>query len=164
MQTQVPEAIQSFSQSVYFPYALEIINVIRQTPAFQHALAYLSAFEEPEPDKIEYVAKTLIGTWITNGASKISVRELLDKARQISPCYVRSFAQDWQLDPEVSEILNNIENLTYNLAKGFFHWEYLSGLQRGTPPYSIDSDDFRRLQERIKRQKPTSFEELENLL
>jgi hypothetical protein len=57
-----------------------------------------------------------------------------------------------------------IPDFTYGLAKGFLHWEYLKGLEQGTPPYSINSEDFRRLQKRIKRQNPETFDELESLL
>ena len=57
-----------------------------------------------------------------------------------------------------------IENFTYNLTKGFFHWEYGGGLDEGTLPYSIETDKFERFQKLIKRNKPTSFEDLEAFL
>ena len=79
-------------------------------------------------------------------------------------CQAGSLQPDLDLDPDVKEILKNIEDFEYNLAKGFLHWDYANGLQSGTPPYSLETDAFCRLQERIKDRRPTTFEELENLL
>jgi hypothetical protein len=62
--------------------------------------------------------------------------------------------------------LQYLQNKNRGGASGqkFLHWEYLSGLQQGTPPFSIETDEFQRLQERIKQQRPTTFEALEILL
>jgi hypothetical protein len=164
LQSCIPTKIKLFSQVFHFPYNSNILKVINLEPNFKQAIEYLSAFEHPALDKIEYVAKSLVGAWATSGKNRVAVLEVLRKAQQMTPNYVRSFRQDLQLDPEVEEILNRIEDFTYTLTKGFLHWEYAGGLQEGTPGCSIETDDFRRLQERIKERRPTSFEELENLL
>jgi hypothetical protein len=164
LQDNLPRTIQAFTQVIHFPYIPDIPKAAQHLPDFRAALIYLSAFDNPDPDKIEYVAKAVMGAWVTKAESQTSVKELLTKAQQVSPCYIRSFKQDLQLDAEVVKILAEIENFTYNLAKGFFHWQYLGGLQEGTPPFSIETEDFQRLQDRIKRQRPTTFEALEMLL
>ena len=160
----LPALIQSFSQVLHFPYDADILTVVNQVPAFKDAIVWLSAFDQPEPDKIEYVVKALIGVWVTSNVKDIAGEELLHMAQKQSPQLIRSFETDYQLDPEVEKILSDIENLTYNLAKGFLHWNYADGLSSGTPPYSIDTEAFDRLQERIKTHNPTTFEELEPLL
>ncbi len=164
LQARTPQSIQAFSQVLHFSFSPDLLKTIGQTSGFYEAIAYLSAFDQPDPDKIEYVAKTLMGAWITSNQSRISVIDLLTQAQQVSPCYIRSFSQNYQLDSEVIKIFDAIPDFTYNLAKGFLHWEYLKGLEQGTPPYSINSADFCRLQKRIKRQKPKTFDELESLL
>lgn len=164
LKASIPSVVQTFSQVLHFPYSPDILTVVAQVPDFHAALAYLSAFETPAPDKIDFVAKALIGAWITSSAANPSGHDLLTQAQSQSPQYIRSFQPDLDLDPEVKEILKNIEDFEYNLAKGFLHWDYANGLQSGTPPYSIETDPFRRLQERIKDLRPATFEELENLL
>lgn len=163
LQGCIPSAIQAFSQVFHFPYAPDLVKVIFQQSAFLQALEYLCAFEQPDPDKVECVAKVLAGAWVTSGKSKIAVLEVLTTAQQSSPSYIRCFGQGWQLHPEVEEIFSQIEGFTYKLAKGFLHWEY-EGILEGTPPYSIETDAFNNLQARIRQIKPTSFEQLEVLL
>lgn len=158
----IPSEIQEFSHVLHFPYASDSFTMVEQIPDFKDALADLSAFDNPSPDKIDYVAKTLMGVWITCQSS--SGRDLLTIAQQQSPQYIRSFRSDLALDVEVAQILGNIPDFSYSLSKGFLHWNYANGLMSGTPPYSIDKDSFRRLQERIKGHKPQTFEELEILL
>ena len=165
LRNEIPPSLKAFSQVLHFPYDPSIMTLIKQMPDFWECLAYLSAFEIPEPDKIEYVAKALLGAWITNECSQVSALDLLTEAQQQTPQFIRSFVAEFELDAEVQQILSNIEDFTYNLAKGFLHWNYANGLQSGTLPYSIDTADFRRLQERIKSHKPKDFEnELEDLL
>ena len=160
----IPPSIKSFSHVLHFPYDPNILTVIGQIPDFKQTLIYLSAFDQPEPDKIDYAVKALIGAWITCEASSILGLELLNIAQRQSPQYIRSFRTDLTLDVEVKKILDNIPDFSYSFSKGFLHWEYAHGLDSGTPPYSIETDAFGRLQERIKQQKPQTFEELETLL
>lgn len=160
----MPPDIQAFSQVVYFPYKSSIVDLAAQVSEFYSALVYLSAFETPEPDKIEFVAQALLGAWLTISSNPISGHDLLTQAQSQTPHYIRSFQLDFALDQDVEKILSSIEDFKYNLAKGFLHWDYADGLQTGTPPFSIDTEEFRRLQERIKDCRPATFEELEKLL
>lgn len=160
----IPSDIQPFSRVVYFPYAPDILTLVNQLPGFKDALTYLSAFEHPAPDKLDYVAKALLGAWVTSNFTNVSGKELLLKAQRQTPQYIRSFETSFDIAPQLAKILDNIEDLDYNLAKGFLHWDYADGLQCGIQPYSIDTEAFRRLQERIIHHNPRTFEELEPLL
>lgn len=160
----IPSDIQSFSRVSYFPYAPDTMALVDQLPGFKHALTYLSAFENPEPDKLDYVAKALIGAWVTSNFTNVSGKELLLTAQRQTPQYIRSFETTFEIDPQLEKILSSIEDLRYNLAKGFLHWDYADGLQYGVQPYSIETEPFRRLQERIIHHNPRTFEELEPLL
>jgi hypothetical protein len=158
---KIPNNIKSYSQVLYFPPEPNLIKIIPQEPAFREAIEYLSAFDKPAPDKIECVVMVLLGAWLCSNKSGVSLIDVLKKAQESNPSYIRSFNQELQLDPQVENILSNIDNFSYNLTKGFLHWSYRDGLEEGTLHYSIDDDRFRRFQELIKKNNPTSFEQLE---
>lgn len=68
------------------------------------------------------------------------------------------------LDPQVAEILSNITNFSYNTARGFLHWDYGDGILTGTVSYSIDSEQFDKIQRLIKNSNPTTFAEIQDFL
>lgn len=160
----MPATLKPFSQVLHFPYHPSLLQVIEANQSFREAIIYLSAFQDPELDKIECVATVLLGAWVASHQSSVSVLEILQKAQQSTPSYIRSFQQNLQLDPEVAKIIGAIENFTYSLTKGFLHWQFQDGLFEGTLPYSIETEQFRRFQDLIKRQQPITFEELESFL
>ena len=161
---KLPTNINAYSQVIHFPYQPTIIKLIAQKPDLCEAIKYLCAFSEPDPDKIECVATVLLGAWVSIDKSGISIKDILENAQKSQPSYIRSFSQEMEIDSEVENILNEIDNFTYNLIKGFLHWEYADGLDEGTLPYSIESDKFKKFQEMIKQKKPTSFEDIEAFL
>jgi hypothetical protein len=164
LEENLPTEISAYSQVIHFPYQSDIVKVLAHQPTFRNAIKYLCAFENPEPDKIECVATVLLGAWVSSDKSGISVKDILEKAQKCQPSYIRSFSQQLQLDPTVENILNEIPNFSYNLTKGFLHWEYGNGLEQGTLPYSIDSKKFNRFEAIVKKNQPTSFEEIEPFL
>lgn len=165
LSASLPPTISSYSQVCYFPYTPHLLRVIAQTPDFREALAELSAFINPDEDKIECVATVLLGAWVSSGKASISLMELLQKAQQCQSSFIRSFSRsEAELDVEVAKILGEIPNFTYTLSKGFFHWEFKSGLDQGTLRYSCETEEFQRFQELIRQQSPTSFEEIEGFL
>ena len=160
----IPPEIEEYSQVLHFSYAPNLVQVVLAHPDFRSAIEYLCAFEHPERDKIECVVIVLLGAWTSSGKSGISAMDILTKAQESTPSFIRSFSREWSLDPEVETILASIEGFSYNLAKGFLHWKYLDGLDQGTLPYSIDTEAFGKFQTLIKRDVPTSFEALEGFL
>ncbi len=159
-----PTAIQAFSQVVYFPHRATLTQVIDALPEFAEAIRYLCAFENPAPDKVECVAKVLLGVWAADTKSDLSVIDILTKAQDSSPSFIRSFDNTLLLDSEVAGILSNIANFSYNLSKGFLHWQYGNSIDQGTIPNRIGHPSFHRFQQRIKASRPKTFEELEILL
>lgn len=130
LDNSLPERINDYSQVVHFPYRSNIAKLITQQPDLYEAIKYLCAFSEPDPDKIECVATVLLGAWTSIDKSGASVKDILETAQKCQPSYIRSFAQQMQIDIEVANILKEIENFTYNLTKGFLHWEYGNGIDR----------------------------------
>ncbi|KPQ33496.1 MAG: hypothetical protein HLUCCA11_18390 [Phormidesmis priestleyi Ana] len=160
----IPAAIQAFSKVAYFPHRRTLMQVIHAVPEFYEAIKYLCAFEDPAPDKIECVAQVLLGSWSSCSKSGLSVIDILTKAQNSSPSFIRSFDGTLLLDSEVASILSNIANFQFNLSKGFLHWQYGHNIDQGTIPYCISHPNFRRFQERIKASNPKTFEEFEILL
>ena len=162
----LPEEIRAFSQVLYFPYQYTLTQVIQQYAAFYQAIEYISAFEKPDLDKVECVATVLLGAWVSSEKFNVPVINILRKAQEIIPSYIRSFRfrEDLKLDTEVEEILSLIQDFTYKLTKGFLHWQFQNGLVEGTFQYSIDTERFSRFEKLIKKYRPTTFEDLEEFL
>lgn len=164
LESSIPPAIKEYSQVIHFHYDAELVKLIAKEPKFRQAIEYLCAFDNPPPDKIECVATVLLGAWASSPKSQISVMEILKKAQESTPSFIRSFSQELQLDSEINEILCKIPNFKYNLTKGFLHWEFKDGLEEGTLSYSLETDRFRQFQKLVKKNNPTCFEELEGFL
>ena len=162
--TTCPPQIQAFSQVMHFPSSENLMEVVYAVPGFYEAVKYLCAFEDPPPDKIECVAKVLLGVWAADAKSDVSILDILTKAQDSSPSFIRSFDDTLLLDSEVARILSNITGLSYSLSKGFLHWQYGHNIDQGTIPYRIGHPSFDRFQNRIKASKPTTFEAFEVLL
>ncbi len=164
LESTIPPAIKKYSQVIHFPYEAELVKLIAKEPNLRQAIEYLCAFNNPAPDKIECVATVLLGAWVSSAKSQVSVMEILKKAQESTPSFIRSFSQELQLDPEIDEILGKIPDFKYNLTKGFLHWEFKDGLEEGTLSYSLETDRFRQFQKLVKKNNPTCFEELEGFL
>ncbi|MFB2838249.1 hypothetical protein [Floridanema evergladense] len=164
LKRNLPSEIKLYSQVIYFSYQPNFIKFVKKNSDFREAIVYLSAFENPDPDKMESVATVLLGAWVSSNKNCVSLIDILKKAQGCTPSYIRSFALEYQLDPELENILNQVPNFSYNLTKGFLHWSYGDGLDEGTLPYSIESDQFQRFKDLIKRNRPTTFDQLEAYL
>lgn len=164
LDNKMPEDIKSYSQVKHFHYDSSLIKVINQEPEFKKAVEYLCCFDNPEQDKIDCVASVLLGAWCSSDRSNVSVLNVLEKAQNCNPSYVRSFTGDKEMDSDVKEILDRIEFFTYRFSKGFLHWEYKSGLDEGTLPYSCVTERFTKFQNLVREKRPRSFDELESFL
>jgi hypothetical protein len=164
LEEKIPANIKDYSQIAHFHYAPSINAVLDREPHFQQVVQYLCAVENATKDKLETVSAVLLGAWVASGKSGISVMEILEKAQQHSPSYIRIFGPEPELNPQLKDVLDNIPNFQYKVSKGFLHWEFGGGIDKGTFTYSCETLDFRRFEERIKVYQPTSFDELENLL
>jgi hypothetical protein len=160
----LPNSLREFSQVQYFPSGLGLERLLNQDPAFRAAIVYLCSVEQPGLDKLDCVVKVLLGAWISGASSNPTVRELLEAAQACTPSFIRSFQEIEVTDQEFFTLLDKIPNFSYNFAKGFFHWQHANGLDEGDFPCRIDTEQFRRFRERVKQLKPSTFEELENLL
>lgn len=161
----MPENIKSYSQVIYFCKETSFDRIFKKHDDFRNAIKYLCALDNPEPDKLECVAKVLVGAWVTSDKSKVSVMEIITEAQQLSPTsYIRSLDLQLKLDSEVENILKNIEGFTYKISNGYLEWEFEEGLNEGTLSYSINSQQFTNFQEKLKQKQPIYFDDLEVFL
>lgn len=159
----IPADIKEFTDVLYFPYVLNINELLGKVPFFKEAINYLSAFEEPEPDKVECVITVLLGAWDSIDKSEVSLKCVLEKAKQCSPSYIRSLNINVEINPNFKNIMEKIPDFSYTISKGFFHWEH-AGVDSGTIPYDIETENFDKLQNRIIQEQPSCFDELEAFL
>lgn len=160
----MPNNIKNYSEVLYFCYDNSLPKVIDKELDFKRSLKYLCAFDNPEPDKVECVASVLLGVWTASDKSTVSVIDILRKAQEFIPSYIRSFQAGLDLDPEVKRILSNIDSFTYTISRGFLCWQFQDGLEEGILSYSLETERFQKFQQLIKKNQPTSFEELEVFL
>lgn len=163
---KMPMDIQAYSSVIFFPYQKTINELLTVNNQLREAISYLTAFENPTQDKIECVATVLIGAWVSSDTSQTTVCGVLEKAQNCQPSFIRSFKSDdsFALEPKVISILQSINGFTYSISRGFFHWEYPVLGMDGTYPFSLESEEFQKLQNLILQISPTTFEDLENLL
>jgi len=168
LQDLIPSDLTDCTCVVFFPFRSTIDEFLQTHADFRQAIIYLTAFENPSRDKIECVAKVLLGAWVASNTKYIAVMDVLTSAQQCQPSFIRSFLPDHEIsiDPEVSAILEQIVGFHFSLSRGFLHWEYTDDgwSTDGTFPHSYESDEFQRLQSRIKQVAPSTFEDLEALL
>lgn len=165
----LPNDLRSYSSVIFFPYRPTLNALLQISNDLKNAIAYLTAFESPTPDKMECVASILLGAWVSSGTSQTTVLEILQKARNCQPSFIRSLSLDksFSLASKVVFILQGIDGFIYELSKGFFHWQYQVGTvvyMDGTYPFSLDSEEFQKFQNLIIQLEPNTFDELENLL
>ncbi len=160
----IPNDIKNYSKVLYFCYDNSLPRIIDKEPDFRRSIEYLCAFDNPDPDKLECVASVLLGAWRASDKSIASVIDILRKAQEFIPSYIRSFQTGLDLDPEVKKILNNVDSFTYKISRGFLCWKFQDGLEEGILSYSIETERFQKFQELIKKNRPTCFEELEVFL
>ncbi len=162
---EMPEDIKLYSQVIHFCHDSSLMKVLDQEPEFKKAVEYLCCSDNPERDKIECAATVLLGAWCSSDRSNASVLEVLTKAHDCNPSFIRPpLNVAFDLGAETKEILDSIQDFTYNFSKGFLHWEFKNGLGRGTLPYSCDTAKFANFQKLVRRDRPKSFEELESFL
>jgi hypothetical protein len=161
---KMPANIKTYSQVDHFCYDSSLMKVLDQETEFKKAVEYLCCSDSPDRDKIECVATVLLGAWCSSDRTNVSVLDILEKAQDCNPSYVRSFTEKNEVDSDVKEILDSIEFFTYRFSKGFLHWEYRGGLDKGTLPYSCVTERFAKFEKLVKERKPLSFDELESFL
>ncbi len=114
-------------------------------------------------DKLEALAKLILGHWVDKKTTLSSVNELLSSLEKAFPNYLAKSNVTENLLPEVEDIFSRITNFSFKIEKGYFSWRY-HNFDSGTIPYSVDSNEFIAFQQEITSKRPRQFDELEGIL
>lgn len=158
----IPAEITDFSDVVFFPNVETINHLLLTHKEFKDWMQAICF--SGEPDKLEALAKIILGHWCDKKTTVCSVKALLFELRKHFPNYLAKIDRMMELLPEVVTILLKIPNFSYAIDKGYFNWDYSNGLDSGALLYPIDSKEFSYFQQAIITQKPSQFSELESLL
>lgn len=154
----------------WFPWADNVNVLCNLWPAAMESVAWLSKHKNPNFQEVSDVLKLLLGVWVSQSGNVV-VADLIEEARKLSPALIRPLVPDeialQALTEEFKNALAEIENFSYSIVKGFFCWEFSftnGSVQRGIFGQDCLSESFRKFQDRIVRQRPVTFEEIEEEL
>ena len=111
--SKIPASIKKYSNVVFFDYDENFIKTIEKNEKFKQFIYYLSAFEQPEPDKLETIAQTLIGAWCIEENQDISIEDFIRKVQKQRYSFIRSFEKILDIKQEVKDIFNQIPDFKY---------------------------------------------------
>lgn len=163
--TPPPLSIASFSSVMHFPYEDAIHRLISDHQELRDDFGFLAIHENFSTVDCEQVAQALIGAWIINGRSGDLV-SIIDRARRVSPTVIRPFRTDAEamesLRPQTKTILDNINDFTYSIVRGFLVWSAYG--TSGRLPYDCFDNRFINFQQLLCERSPQTFDEIEGWL
>lgn len=167
LESSVPDELSGAVAVRWFPW-VENTNVLcKLWPEEIEAVAWLSKHETPNFQEVSDVLKILLGVWVSQNGNVV-VADLIEEARKLSPTLIRPLVPYetalQALTEEFKNALAEIDNFSYSIVKGFFCWEFWfpnGSVERGVFAQDCLSASFERFQDRIVRQRPVTFEEIE---
>lgn len=162
LKKKIPTHISDFSDVVFFPNAETVNQLILSHDEFRQSIA--SICFSTDTDKIEALAKIILGHWSDKKTTVFSVTALFLELQHHFPNYLADVRVIMKLLPGVKSILSMIPHFEYVIENGYFSWNYGNGLDSGTLLYPVNSKEFNDFQQQIMTQQPTQFSELESIL
>lgn len=160
LKKNIPNSIASFSDAIFFPATGTVNQLILTHKEFKGLLEQICLSKES--DKLEALAIIMLGHWESHKTTMVSVAELFSSLQRIFPNYLAK-TTTIELLPEVVNIFAGIIHFDYKIEKGYFNWSY-GGLDFGSLPYPVDSNDFIEFQRKVIAEHPNQFSELEGIL
>jgi hypothetical protein len=159
---KLPNAIHEFAKVLFFPEAETLNQLILQHPVFKQTIENICFSRDS--DKLQALATVILGHWSNRKTTVYSAKELLSELQETFPNYLAVTSEMADLLPEVKEIFANIKNFSYFIENGYLSWKYASGLDSGTIPYPVNSEEFLSFQRAVIAKHPRQFSELEGIL
>ncbi len=160
LQQKTPDNIAGFTDIIFFPEVDTINHLILIDDAFKTLIGQICFSNDI--DKLEALAKLILGHWIDKKTTLSSVNEFLSSLEKTFPNYLARSNVAENLLPEVERIFSTITHFSFKIEKGYFSWQY-HDYDSGTIPYSVDSKEFVALQQKITSKCPKQFDELEGI-
>jgi hypothetical protein len=162
LKEKIPAHISDFSNVIFFPNSETVNQLILSHDEFRQSIANICF--STDTDKIEALAKIILGHWSDKKTTVFSVTALFFELQHHFPNYLADVGVIIELLPDAKIILSMIPYFEYVIENGYFSWDYCNGLDSGTLPYLLNSKEFNDFQQQIMTQQPTQFSELESLL
>lgn len=148
----------------YFPEPRNIEDLIKNFEDFHFYLKEISAKRNPSLMDLDYLAKNILGEWIELSQKSrkfIELETLIRKSKRPSTPIKSKWihSKEWL---QAEKILNKIPNLTFFVDNGIFEYMY-GDHDEGFFPAEPGSKELIRFLNRVKKNKPTTFNELEEL-
>jgi len=155
----LPASLQKRAKVEHFPASPTVNQLIFKNKALRKWLRSLARKAHAPQDDLEVAFKALLSAWIhLDGASNLY--DLVTVARKQSPQVIRAFpVKKVSAPPRFVQALAGIPDLTYDLDRGFFSWNYAKKGMSGILPEDCDSEEFKRFVERVVKTPPTTFED-----
>lgn len=146
-----------------FPY-IGIPLLVQTHKPFRDALIKLSpfAYNNAENDKLLSLATFLCGYWLM-ADNEISINDLAVGMEAGTGAFCRPMKGNRRIPSDVRRLLSTIPNFEWTLHKGFLFWSY-GRADSGRYPHHCWTQEFDRLLWRIRRNRPTSFDDIESEL
>ncbi|NOQ14916.1 MAG: hypothetical protein GQ583_10640 [Methyloprofundus sp.] len=161
LQKKVPQNIADFADIIFFPEVDTINHLLLIHDEFKVLISHICFSNDI--DKLEALAKLILGHWVDKKTTLTSVNGLLSTLENVFPNYLARSNIAVNLLPEVERIFSTITHFSFKIEKGYFSWRY-HDFDSGTIPYSVDSTEFIAFQQEIASKCPRQFDELEGIL
>lgn len=165
LRESIPDVIKSHTQVVHFPWTVTLNRLVLESEEIRRHLSALANVENASNDVLSGVMYALMNAVIEKPEGD-TIRGLLAHAAKLFPSQLRALPveEDWHrhLREEFTQVLANIEGLSYRAARGFFHWSGFG--MSGTFASDVTSDAFKAFQDDIVRRNPATFEAFEKVL
>lgn len=162
----VPPSVAAHSSVEFFPYADGHANrLVKEHQPLRAALKSLSRSANVTDDVLEGVFGVLIIGMMKQNGAEVSVEDVINAARSVSPGFVRLFPDQlvgFKLDDDFVAVLARINGFVYGTERGFFEWSYFD--TSGVSSTNCLTREFNNFQRLVVSANPTTFEELEELL
>jgi hypothetical protein len=161
LRQKMPQFIYEFAEVRFFPDADTLNQLILSHSVFKEAIGNICF--SSKLDKVEALAKIILGHWSDKKTTLYSVKKLLSELQNTFPNFL-AVTEMVDLLPEVKEIFANIKNFDHIIENGYLSWKYAGGLDSGTIPYPINSEGFLSFQRAIIAKHPRQFSEFTSIL
>ncbi|WP_295539169.1 hypothetical protein [uncultured Pseudacidovorax sp.] len=166
MRDSTPASIATHTDVVHFPYSDGSLNrLVQEHEGLRALLGVLSKSEDAPLDALAAVFGVLIIGLMKQEGREASIEEVVRAARSVAPSAIRLLPKDLErvtLDSDFANLLAQLEGFRYVVDRGFFEWAYYD--TSGVTSFDCLSEEFGRLQARVMARRPTTFDELEELL
>jgi hypothetical protein len=161
----IPASISSHTECMHFPNT-SLNQMLMGSDVFRTAIGKLCCFPD-EIDKLTTVASILAGVWVSRdleAANDRDVYKLVERAKtQAAPDYfIDEESAGLTLEDEITTILDKVVGFSYQLSAGFLVYDF--GAFHGSVKFKIGTEDFVKLCDVLKDQRPTTARDLVMLL